>query len=188
MCYPRAIAKMEMEMGSNTGKKLTPKMLAFCDCVALEGMNLSAAYRSAYNAENMSMAAVNTEASLLGSNPAITKRIETLRARRERALVGSSISDASLVRQKLREWIEVPVDTSRLKAAELLGRASGVFIDRLETSTVDRTPDEIADELAQRLEDALDKANASPAKLLTTNDDDPVESVESQPDDDHPLH
>ena len=175
-------------MGSNTGKKLTPKMLAFCNNVALEGKSLAQSYRDAYDAESMSDAAIHVAASRLMSQAKISLRCETLRARRERALVGSSISDASLVRQKLREWIEVPVDTSRLKAAELLGRASGVFIDRLETSTVDRSPDDIADELAQRLEDALDKANASPAKLLTPNDDAPVEDVESQPDDDHPLH
>ena len=44
-------------------KKLTPKMLAFCDCIALEGKNLSNAYRDAYDAESMSPAAIHTEAS-----------------------------------------------------------------------------------------------------------------------------
>jgi phage terminase small subunit len=83
-------------------KKLTPKMLAFCDCIALEGKNLSDAYRQSYDAENMSDAAIHTEASLLASNPAITKRIEMLRERKVRSLVCSSISDADLVLQKLR--------------------------------------------------------------------------------------
>ena len=107
-------------------KKLTPKMLAFCDCIALEGKNLSQSYRDAYSAENMSAAAVHTEASLLASNPAITKRIETLRERKVRSLVCSSVSDADLVLQKLREWIETPTDSNRIRAAELLGRGRSI--------------------------------------------------------------
>ena len=58
-----------------TKKKLTPKMLAFADCVALEGLSLSESYRRSYDAENMSAAAVHTEASLLASNPAMTRTI-----------------------------------------------------------------------------------------------------------------
>ena len=148
-------------------KKLTPKMQAFCDCVALEGMNLSAAYRSAYNAENMSMAAVNTEASLLASNPAITKRIETLRERKVRSLVCSSVTDAELVLGKLREWIDTatPVDSNRIRAAELLGKSANLFAGN-EVIIVDRSPEEIAEELRQRLESALS------AELITDDDDD----------------
>ena len=135
-------------------KKLTPKMLAFCDCIALEGKNLSQSYRDAYSAENMSAAAVHTEASLLASNPAITKRIETLRERKVRSLVCSSVSDADLVLQKLREWIETPTDSNRIRAAELLGKAAGIF-QPSEIVVVDRSPEEIQEELRQRLESAL---------------------------------
>ena len=147
-------------------KKLTPKMLAFCDCIALEGMNLSNAYRSAYSAENMSAAAVNTEASLLASNPAITKRIEMLRERKVRSLVCSQVTDAELVLGKLREWIECPADSNRIRAAELLGKAAGLFKISEVQIVVDRSPEEIAEELRQRLESALS------AELITDDDDD----------------
>tara|TARA_R110000751_G_scaffold127149_2_gene229135 strand:+ start:1367 stop:1909 length:543 start_codon:yes stop_codon:yes gene_type:complete len=164
-------------------KKLTPKMQAFCDCVALEGMNLSAAYRSAYNAENMSMAAVNTEASLLASNPAITKRIETLRERKVRSLVCSSVTDAELVLGKLRDWIDTatPVDSNRIRAAELLGKSANLFAGN-EVIIVDRSPEEIAEELRQRLESAL---SAEP--IADDDDDDELTSADDQndlPDDD----
>jgi hypothetical protein len=157
-------------------KKLTPKMQAFCDCVALEGMNLSAAYRDAYDAENMSAAAVNTEASLLASNPAITKRIETLRERKVRSLVCSSVSDADLVLQKLRDWIDTatPVDSNRIRAAELLGKSANLFAGS-EVVIVDRSPEEIAEELRQRLESALS------AELLA---DDGADDQNDLPDDD----
>tara|TARA_R110000824_G_scaffold3540_6_gene16899 strand:- start:1108 stop:1602 length:495 start_codon:yes stop_codon:yes gene_type:complete len=149
-------------------KKLTPKMLAFCDCIALEGKNLSQSYRDAYSAENMSAAAVHTEASLLASNPAITKRIETLRERKVRSLVCSSVSDADLVLQKLREWIETPTDSNRIRAAELLGKAAGIF-QPSEIVVVDRSPEEIQEELRQRLESALT------VELLPAEDDEPEE-------------
>jgi len=149
-------------------KKLTPKMLAFCDCIALEGKNLSNAYRDAYDAESMSPAAIHTEASLLASNPAITKRIETLRERKVRSLVCSSISDADLVLQKLREWIDTPTDSNRIRAAELLGKAAGIF-QPSEIVVVDRSPEEIQEELRQRLESALT------VELLPAEDDEPEE-------------
>ena len=149
-------------------KKLTPKMLAFCDCIALEGKNLSNAYRDAYDAESMSPAAIHTEASLLASNPAITKRIETLRERKVRSLVCSSISDADLVLQKLREWIDTPTDSNRIRAAELLGKAAGIF-QPSEIVVVDRSPEEIQEELRQRLESALT------VELLPVEDDEPEE-------------
>ena len=149
-------------------KKLTPKMLAFCDCIALEGKNLSNAYRDAYDAESMSPAAIHTEASLLASNPAITKRIEMLRERKVRSLVCSSISDADLVLQKLREWIDTPTDSNRIRAAELLGKAAGIF-QPSEIVVVDRSPEEIQEELRQRLESALT------VELLPAEDDEPDE-------------
>ena len=149
-------------------KKLTPKMLAFCDCIALEGKNLSNAYRDAYDAESMSPAAIHSEASLLASNPAITKRIEMLRERKVRSLVCSSISDADLVLQKLREWIDTPTDSNRIRAAELLGKAAGIF-QPSEIVVVDRSPEEIQEELRQRLESALT------VELLPAEDDEPEE-------------
>tara|TARA_R100001132_G_C3269077_1_gene91382 strand:- start:1200 stop:1706 length:507 start_codon:yes stop_codon:yes gene_type:complete len=152
-------------------KKLTPKMLAFCDCIALEGKNLSQSYRDAYSAENMSAAAIHTEASLLASNPAITKRIETLRERKVRSLVCSSVSDADLVLQKLREWVDTatPVDSNRIRAAELLGKSANLFAGS-EVVIVDRSPEEIAEELRQRLESAL-SAELSADDEPTSSDD-----------------
>lgn len=152
-------------------KKLTPKMLAFADCVALEGLSLSESYRRSYDAENMSAAAVHTEASLLASNPAITKRIETQRERKVRSLVCSSVSDADLVLGKLREWIECPADSNRIRAAELLGKAAGLFKPSEVQLVVDRSPDEIAEELRQRLESALDLSTELLDDELTGADD-----------------
>jgi beta-phosphoglucomutase-like phosphatase (HAD superfamily) len=161
-------------------KKLTPKMLAFCDCIALEGKNLSQSYRDAYSAEKMSAAAIHTEASLLASNPAITKRIETLRERKVRSLVCSSVSDAEFVLTKLREWVECPADSNRIRAAELLGKACGIF-QPSEIVVVDRSPQEIEEELRQRLDQALSAESLTDVSQLEDDspDDDADVAVDS---------
>ena len=168
-------------------KKLTAKQRAYCDAIALEGLSQSDAYRSAYDAEKMSDAAIWTEASLLSADPRVAQRVAMLRERRERSLVCSSINDADLVRSKLRAFIETaqPQDSAKIKATELLGRASGVFLDRIETSSVDRTPEEISAELTDRLAAAIQSVDVSPAELL---DDDDEQSGEHQSDDDQALH
>ena len=169
-------------------KKLTAKQRAYCDAIALEGLSQSDAYRSAYNAEKMSDAAIWTEASLLSADPRVAQRVAMLRERRERSLVCSSINDADLVRSKLRAFIETaqPQDSAKIKATELLGRASGVFLDRIETSSVDRTPAEISAELADRLAAAIESVDVSPPAELLSSDDE--EQVEHQTDDDQALH
>ena len=161
-------------------KKLTPKMLAFCDCIALEGKNLSQSYRDAYSAEKMSAAAIHTEASLLASNPAITKRIETLRERKVRSLVCSSVSDAEFVLTKLREWVECPADSNRIRAAELLGKAAGIFQNDT-IQIVDRSPEDIEEELRQRLDQALSAESLTDVSQLEDDSPDDDADVAADP-------
>lgn len=58
---------------------LTPKQEAFCQFVA-SGMNQSAAYRSAYDAENMAAKTVTEKASVLASEDNISARVSELKA------------------------------------------------------------------------------------------------------------
>lgn len=62
-------------------KKLTPKQEAFCKEYVLNGGNASDAYRSAYDAENMGAETINTEASLVKCDHAISMRIEDLHSK-----------------------------------------------------------------------------------------------------------
>ena len=117
---------------------LTAKQRNFARCVAVggddgEGMNLSDAYREAYNAERMSLAAINTESSLLAQDPAITQRIETLRHHKDRAEASSLLADKQRVLNTLRTFLDtaVPSDMAKIRSAELLGKACGLFKDQL---------------------------------------------------------
>jgi phage terminase small subunit len=59
-------------------RHLTGKQSRFCEKV-LEGLNLSDAYRAAFNAENMKPATVNRAAKELADHPKVAARIKVLR-------------------------------------------------------------------------------------------------------------
>ena len=164
------------------GRKLTPKQETFCQKIVMEGLSLSESLRQSYDTEKMQDASIHVMASELMADPKIVRRCEALRERKERSLLVRNISDAERVKAKLREWIDTatPVDSNRIRAAELLGKASGIFVGN-EVVIVDRSPEEIAEELSQRLEQAL------AAKLPDdepTIDDDLNDLPDDLPDDD----
>ena len=158
------------------GRKLTPKQEMFCQKIVMEGLSLSESLRQSYDTENMQDASIHVMASELMADPKIVRRCEALRERRERSLCVQNISDAERVKAKLREWIDTatPVDSNRIRAAELLGKSANLFAGS-EVVIVDRSPEEIAEELRQRLESALS------AELL---DDDGADDQNDLPDDD----
>ena len=159
------------------GRKLTPKQEMFCQKIVMEGLSLSESLRQSYDCERMQDASIHVMASELMADPKIVRRCETLRERKERSLCVHNISDAERVRSALREWMTsaTPVDSNRIRAAELLGKSANLFAGS-EIVVVDRSPDEIAEELRQRLESALDESALSAELLdddeLTNADDD----------------
>ena len=137
---------------------LTAKQRLFARCIAVggddgEGMNLSDAYREAYNAEKMSAAAVNTESSLLAQNPEIAQRVETLRNQQDRAEATSLLADKQKVLNQLRTFMET-ADSSmmaRIRATELMGKACGLFKDIGVVIEAERSAEDIGEELRRML-------------------------------------
>ena len=114
--------------------KLTPKQLHFSRCVA-SGSTYSDAYREAYDVKPETKAGpIQTEASKLMSNPAISQRVEVLIAARERAVQASGVSDREKVLSKLRHFMECAegADAMKIRSAELLGKSVGLFKDVVE--------------------------------------------------------
>lgn len=130
---------------------LTAKREAFAQAVA-GGQSQAAAYRSAFDADRMSPGAVWTEASLLARNPQVAQRVGELKAEAEQVrrtrLVGR---EAEILAQIEFEATNARSDATRLRALELLGRAAGLFVDRVEVQQVDRTADQIETEIRARL-------------------------------------
>jgi len=132
---------------------MTPKQLHFCRCVA-SGMTQADAYREAYEpSDSTTAASIHTLASRLMGQVEIRSRVDTLIAARERAVAASALSDRDKVLSKLRGWMDSaePTDSTKLRAAELLGKAAGLFTSEINVTTKERDASEVAAELAQRL-------------------------------------
>lgn len=103
---------------------LTAKQEKFCQA-SLTAKTQAAAYRRAFDAANMSAAAVDTEACLLLKNPKIAQRLETLRERMQAAndcTLATIVSEIdALQRSALREGQFTPALNAILQKAKFLG-------------------------------------------------------------------
>jgi hypothetical protein len=134
---------------------LTAKQEVFCQEVA-KGSSLSAAYRVAYNSENMKPAIVNSEACKLMARPIIAARVNMLIEEKQ----AKSSHDSIRIKQHVIErlWIESQDTknpaTTRVRALELLGKMTTVslFTDRVMTETVEaRSPEDIEQQIRDKL-------------------------------------
>ena len=109
---------------------LTPKQEKFAQSIALENMNYSDAYRSAYNTERMTDKTVNEKASLLKDDDKVKARIKELRE--------AATTPKVMTAQRRKEWLtEVVNDPKidirvRLQASDQLNRMEGEYIQKVE--------------------------------------------------------
>ena len=113
-------------------QKLTIKQETFCYEYVKDG-NATRAYRVAYNAENMLEATINTRACKLVKEYKISTRLDGLR----KEIQSNAIADIQEIKEFFTETLRsVSEDVKdRTKAAELLGKTMGAFIDRTEVKT-----------------------------------------------------
>lgn len=129
---------------------LTVKQRKFAENV-VSGMNLADSYRNSYDASDMKPASVQRRAAELMVDGKIRACIEALqREMRERVQV-VTVSDRDKVATKLRAWLDgEQASQSQLRAAELLGKACGMFRDVVEDHR-ERPAALVAAELEARL-------------------------------------
>lgn len=108
---------------------LTAKQEAFAQNI-VSGMNQADAYRSAYDADNMSDNAIYREASLLMSRPKVAQRISEMRNELAKPTIMSA--------QERLEWLTglIKDDESdvnaKLKAVDIMNKMQGGYIQRIE--------------------------------------------------------
>ncbi len=141
--------------------KLTPKQEMFIQEL-LKGNTASESYRKSYNAKGMKASAIHCEASKLKSSTKVSQRYKTLLKRKEEYSINSAISLRQLVLEQLRkEALDTNNNSnSRIRALELLGKSSdvGLFIERIETTTKDRTPEEVMIDIEEKLHQVIGDA------------------------------
>ena len=143
---------------SEGGKKpkrrtLTAKQERFVAEV-IKGATASDAYRAAYSAAGMKPSAIWSESSRLMGNPLVASRLQAARASIERSSVSSALSRRRWIVERLEHEAKTAEgDAARIRALELLGKVSDValFSERVEHVDSDRSPDEVREELEQRL-------------------------------------
>lgn len=134
---------------------LTEKQIEFALGV-VAGMPMLEAYRSAYNAENMTKASINAAANLLMDSPKVSAFIARLV---EDKIEHSLASKKKWVRQYIIDRsIKESQDennnaAARIKALELLGKTVGVMDER---EPENRKIEDIEKELRDRLDRLVD--------------------------------
>ena len=111
---------------------LTAKQEKFAQSVALEDMNYSDAYRSAYNTSKMTDKTVNEKASLLKDEDKIKARIAELRQ--------AATTPKVMTAQRRKEWLTEVVNNpeidirTRLQASDQLNRMEGAYTQKIEAN------------------------------------------------------
>ena len=145
---------------------LTDKQRLFSIAVGSQGLQLTSAYRSAYDCERMAPATIRREATRLAANPIIATLINELRDRRMASEQASQLSKGLSTKQKVLERLEHystnadPKDSNRIRALELLGKTCGAFTEVVEVRGNERSSEEIASQIEVRLREIAQRNKA----------------------------
>lgn len=147
--------------------KLTPKQEAACQAYVLSPNNKikgnkSAAYRVAYNTDNMKPESVNRLAKKLFDGIKIRSRVEELQNEIKSALIADEIELQEFWTSTMRGEVVVYIDPEtgaeikpemkdRLKASEYMGKAKTMFVEKKQ---IDLNVS-VADELEKLKQQAL---------------------------------
>lgn len=130
---------------------LTEKQRKFAENV-VSGNSLADAYRNAYDCSNMKPATIQRNAVALMADNRVSTRVEVLAAERRRQSEAVTVSDRDMLVTLLRKWSrgDESATSSQLRAAELLGKACGLYRDVIEDHR-ERPTELIVAELEARL-------------------------------------
>ena len=130
---------------------LTAKQNAFAVSL-VDSLPASEAYRQAYDADGMKPESVWVESCRLATNPKVALRVSELRAEQEEERRMLRLSHAEAVLERLEhEALEAKTDSTRVRALELIGRHLGMFTDKVEITTQERSVEMIEQEIRDRL-------------------------------------
>jgi tRNA-dihydrouridine synthase len=147
------------ENESSTNKRLTARMIHFVNLL-VSGNDHITAYSTAYDVSGSTRATIIGNANKLMRDPRITMQLESVLEATKQNVVESDASARRYVMQKLFDKVnESEVSESgQLRALELIGKAVGMFTDRVETTVEQVDTDSLKKELESHLH-LLENAN-----------------------------
>ena len=142
-------------------KRMTPKMKIFCSLIA-QGKAPKDAYRMSYNSRTNNDATILTEVNKLMKDPRISVFLEGV----WETVKENIIDDALATRRKVMADLFKHADndkaqlSNRLKSLELIGRAIGMFTDKVESKVEEVNVDTLKRDLESSLHllDSMPKA------------------------------
>jgi hypothetical protein len=130
---------------------LTEKQERFAHLVA-DGKNFSAAYREVYDTTDMSQPSVWREAHRLSRNEKVAMRIaEYVAARHDEERLQVHMRAYRVTAHLEQMMTSGASETTRLRAAELLGKTVGLFVEKPPAKEEKRSLAELEDQLRKRL-------------------------------------
>ena len=141
----------EEEQKKKQNKRLTSKMHMFVNNL-LAGQSPVLAYRNAYNVRTDNHATVLTSANKLMQDPRINTLLEALSEDYRRKVIENAVTTREHVMKELfKHAQQAKQEGTQLKALELMGRAVGMFTDKVEQKVEEISTEKLKEELKTHL-------------------------------------
>ena len=131
--------------------KLTAKQRLFAGLI-VEGHSQSEAYRRAYDVRTDNPAVISNSAYKLAQHPKVARLLEQGISKRTDSVINDEIATRRLVMSALLDHAQnMKAESSKLKALELIGKAVGMFTDKVEQKVSEIDTTKLKDELSHHL-------------------------------------
>jgi hypothetical protein len=131
--------------------KLTAKQRLFASLV-VEGNSQSDAYRKAYDVRTDNAAVIANSAYKLAQHPKVQRLLEQAISKRTETVLNDEVATRRLVMTALLDHAQnMKAESSKLRALELIGKAVGMFTDKVEQKVTEVSPDKLKEELSVHL-------------------------------------
>jgi len=133
-------------------KRLTAKQRAFASYI-VQGDSPQVAYRKAYDVKTVNSASVISGANKLMKDRRISALIGSVFDRTKETIIADAVATRRHVMEELFKHCENEEHnvSARLKALELMGRAVGMFTDKVEQKVEEISTERLKDELKSHL-------------------------------------
>lgn len=135
----------------NSKGRITAKQRLFASLI-VQGMSPREAYRKAYNCLTANESTIAVSANRLMNDPKVSVLLQSSLDKREENLISDAVATRRHVMQELLNHSkEMKSEGSKLKALELIGRAVGMFTDKVETKVEEVSTEQLKRELESHL-------------------------------------
>jgi hypothetical protein len=149
---PHGVSKEELKNAQGNEKRITAKMQAFVSNIA-QGLSPKDAYRKAYDCSRSAESTIISSANELLKDPRITQLLESVWETVKENIVNDAIATKRHVMSELFKHAQNDEAqlSNRLKSLELMGRAVGMFTDKVETKVEEISTEQLKKELETSL-------------------------------------